>query len=63
MKKFALLTTAFLFSLAVMAQTAATKVDDVVVDWNQDSDYKAGDYKIEIFQGGFAVGSGNVTLR
>lgn len=40
-----------------------TKVDDVVVDWNQDSDYKAGDYKIEIFQGGFAVGSGNVTLR
>ena len=30
MKKFALLTTAFLFSLAVMAQTAATKVDDVV---------------------------------
>ena len=40
-----------------------TKVDDVVVDWNQDSDYKSGDYKIEIYQGGFAVGSGNVTLR
>lgn len=41
----------------------ATPVDDVVVDWNQDSDYKKGDYRIEIFQGGFKVGSGNVTLK
>ncbi|MCB9046732.1 MAG: hypothetical protein H6550_11425 [Chitinophagales bacterium] len=40
-----------------------TQVSDVVVDWNQDSDYKAGDYKIEIYQGGFKVGSGNVTLK
>lgn len=40
-----------------------TNVKDVVVDWNQDSDYKRGEYKIEIYQGGFKVGSGNVTLR
>lgn len=40
-----------------------TKISDVVVDWNQDSDYKSGDYKIEIYQGGFKVGSGNVTLK
>lgn len=40
-----------------------TNIKDVVVDWNQDSDYKAGQYKIEIFQGGFIIGSGNVTLR
>jgi peptidoglycan hydrolase CwlO-like protein len=39
------------------------KISDVVVDWNQDSDYKTGDYRIEIYQGGFKVGSGNVTLR
>lgn len=38
-------------------------VSDVVVDWNQDSDYKSGDYRIEIYQGGFRVGAGNVTLR
>lgn len=40
-----------------------TKISDVVVDWNQDSDYKEGEYRIEIFQGGFKVGSGYVTLR
>lgn len=40
-----------------------TRVDDVVVDWNQDSDYKSGDYKIEIFQGGFMIGSGHVVLK
>lgn len=40
-----------------------TPVDDVVVDWNQDSDYESGDYKIEIYQGGFEVGSGMVTLK
>lgn len=40
-----------------------TKVRDVVVDWNQDSDYQTGDYRIEIYQGGFRVGAGNVSLR
>lgn len=40
-----------------------TPVKDVVVDWNQDSDYQSGDYKIEIYQGGYKVGAGNVTLR
>lgn len=40
-----------------------SQVNDVIVDWNQDSDYKSGDYKIEIYQGGFRVGAGNVTLK
>lgn len=40
-----------------------TQVKDVVVDWNQDSDYQTGDYRIEIYQGGFKVGAGNVSLR
>lgn len=40
-----------------------TPVDDVVVDWNQDSDYESGDYKIEIYQGGFKVGAGMVSLK
>lgn len=40
-----------------------TPVKDVVIDWNQDSDYQSGDYKIEIYQGGYKVGAGNVTLR
>lgn len=40
-----------------------TKIKDVIVDWNQDSEYKAGDYRIEIYQGGFRVGAGNVSLR
>lgn len=40
-----------------------TEVNDVVVDWNQDRDYESGDYRIEIYQGGFKVGSGNVSLR
>lgn len=40
-----------------------TMVSDVVVDWNQDSDYQSGDYRIEIYHAGFKVGSGNVTLK
>lgn len=38
-------------------------VGDVTVDWNQDSEYVEGTYKIEIYQGGFKIGSGNVTLK
>lgn len=38
-------------------------VKDVTVDWHQDSDYKKGQYQIEIYNGGYKIGSGNVTLR
>jgi myosin heavy subunit len=38
-------------------------VKDVVVDWHQDSDYKRGTYNIEIYNGGYMIGSGSVTLK
>ena len=38
-------------------------VKDIVVDWNQDSDYPKGDYNIELYHEGFKIGSGAVHLR
>jgi hypothetical protein len=38
-------------------------VKDVTVDWHQEGDYKTGDYIIEIYNEGYKVGSGNVTLK
>lgn len=38
-------------------------VKDVVVDWHQDSNYERGDYKIEIFNEGYKIGSGSINLK
>jgi len=38
-------------------------VKDVTIDWHQDSDYQKGAYMIEIYNDGYKVGSGSVTLR
>ncbi|OJW84965.1 MAG: hypothetical protein BGO69_10500 [Bacteroidetes bacterium 46-16] len=38
-------------------------VKDVTVDWHQVTDYKAGAYNIEIYNGGYKIGSGSVTLK
>jgi hypothetical protein len=38
-------------------------VKDVTIDWHQDSDYKKGTYQIEIYNEGYKVGGGNVSLR
>lgn len=38
-------------------------VKNIVVDWNQDSDYQKGTYNIEIYHEGYKIGSGNVNLR
>ena len=38
-------------------------VKDVTVDWHQDSDYKKGQYQIEIYNGGYKIGSGSVKLH
>ncbi len=38
-------------------------VKNVTVDWNQDGDYTKGVYKIEIYNDGFGVGSGEVNLK
>lgn len=40
-----------------------TPVKNVVVDWKQDSDYQRGTYNIDLYNGGFRIGGGSVTLR
>ena len=46
-----------------IALTQNQMVKDVTVDWNQDGDYKKGEYTIEIYNEGYKVGSGKVTLK
>lgn len=43
--------------------TTNTPVRDVAVDWNQDSDYQRGTYAIEIYNAGFRIGGGSVSLK
>lgn len=38
-------------------------VKDVTVDWHQDTDYAKGTYTIDIYNDGYKVGSGIVTLK
>jgi hypothetical protein len=38
-------------------------VKDVRIDWHQGSDYKKGNYFIEIYNEGYKIGSGNVALK
>lgn len=38
-------------------------VKDVMIDWHQDSDYQKGAYAIEIYNDGYKVGGGSVTLH
>lgn len=40
-----------------------TPVKDVKIDWNQDSDYQRGTYAIDIYNAGFRIGGGSVSLR
>ncbi len=40
-----------------------TPVPGVQVDWKQDSDYERGTYTIDLYNGGFRIGGGSVTLR
>lgn len=35
----------------------------VSMDWKQNSDYKPGDYAVEIYHNGFRIGQGKVTLK
>jgi predicted nuclease with TOPRIM domain len=43
--------------------TTNTPVRNVTVDWNQDSDYQRGTYAIEVYNSGFRIGGGSVTLK
>lgn len=38
-------------------------VKNLSIDWNQDSDYKRGNYSIEIYHEGYKIGSGTVVLK
>jgi predicted nuclease with TOPRIM domain len=40
-----------------------TPVKGIVADWKQDSDYQRGTYAIDIYNAGFRIGGGSVTLR
>lgn len=46
-----------------IALTQAQVVKDVTIDWHQEGDYQKGDYQIEIYNEGFKVGSGKVSLK
>ncbi|MGF6927912.1 hypothetical protein QFZ48_003412 [Chitinophaga sp. W2I13] len=35
----------------------------VSMDWKQNSDFKVGDYAVEIYHNGFKIGQGKVTLK
>ena len=43
--------------------TTNTPVRNVTVDWNQDADYQRGTYAIDIYNSGFRIGGGSVTLK
>lgn len=50
--------------------TAKTTIDyvsgttkDAHVDWKQNSDFKPGEYKVDIYNLGYLIGSGKVTLK
>jgi hypothetical protein len=36
---------------------------DVNIDWKQNSAFKPGAYKVEIYEGGYLIGQGNVDMR
>ncbi|OSZ78095.1 hypothetical protein CAP35_07470 [Chitinophagaceae bacterium IBVUCB1] len=38
-------------------------VKDVSADWKQDSDYQKGTYNIELYNDGYKIGGGSVTLK
>jgi len=38
-------------------------VSNVTVDWQQESDYERGSYNIEIYNEGYRIGGGSVTLK
>ncbi len=46
-----------------VALQTAQPVKGVTVDWHQGSDYKKGNYQIEIYNEGYKVGSGTVALK
>ena len=39
------------------------RVSDVAIDWRPEGDYEKGTYTIEIFNEGYKIGNGSVTLR
>ena len=46
----------------VVAYSTGTN-QPVSMDWKQNSDFKAGDYTVEIYHGGYKIGAGKVHLK
>jgi hypothetical protein len=46
-----------------VALTHNQPLKNIIVDWNQDGEYEKGSYKIEIYNDGYSIGSGQVELR
>lgn len=53
-------------SFSIMREVSLVKeqpVKNVTVDWQQEGDYQKGTYTVEVYNEGYKVGSGNVTLK
>ncbi len=46
-----------------VALTQNERAKDIALDWSQDDDFQKGTYQIVIFNEGYQIGSGSVTLR
>ncbi|WP_298710494.1 hypothetical protein [Chitinophaga sp.] len=52
-----------LYTVKKTVSYAAGGVTPVSMDWKQNSDFKPGDYAVEIYQDGFKIGAGKVNLK
>lgn len=52
-----------LYTVKKLVSYEAGTSTPVSMDWKQNSDFKAGDYTVEIYQGGYKIGAGKVNLK
>ncbi len=52
-----------LYTVKKTVSYAAGGVTPVSMDWKQNSDFKPGDYAVEIYQDGYKIGAGKVNLK
>lgn len=42
---------------------ATGQKQNISIDWKQNSDFKPGDYKVEIYEAGYEIGNGDVSMK
>lgn len=52
-----------LYTVKKLVSYTTGSSQSVSMDWKQNSDFKPGDYTVEIYQDGFKIGSGKVNLK